>query len=79
MRVLCRKGKVKMVTSDIPQELRRLFTSKRIRMQNILENTYGISTPTSHSQALESLLIRRSAMRREPAYIYVPCTRGDVP
>jgi hypothetical protein len=44
--------------------------AKWMRIQNISESTYDISIPTALSQAVESLLIRRSAMRRGLAYIH---------
>ena len=65
----CRKGKVGIFTPDVPEELKRLLI-KMMRMQNISESIYGISTPTSHSQVLESPLIAESALRQVLAYIH---------
>ena len=50
----CRKGKVNIVNTPVPDDLQRLFTSqRRIGMPCILEKIFSISTLISLSQALE--------------------------
>ena len=54
----CRQGKVNIVNTSIPDELRLLFTEMRC----ILERIFGISTHISLSLALELLWINRSLL-----------------
>ena len=55
-RFCCRQGKVNIVNTSIPDELRRLFTSQT-EMRCISERIFGTSTHISLSLALEPQLI----------------------